>query len=148
MSPDTETERVTENNYPPRKNKPFRKNPLLLWEVCWKQQCFHKKNHSTCCKSPLKWECSFKCCWLWWGGEPWCLLGAFAFLHSSFGQCLKRSLRHCKPLHSASENAGFASQFWAVRFKTDQDNVWKMWWQGWKLSVFHCSQAVSKLLLF
>lgn len=141
MSPHTETERVTENNYPPRKNQPLRKSPSLPWNVCWKQQCFHKRSQSTCSQSPLKWECSFKCCWLWWGGEAWCLLGALAFLHSSFVQCLKFSLRHCKPLHSAAENTGFASQFWAVCFKMDQGSIWKPKIRGEKAKSFLSSIA-------
>lgn len=40
------------------------------------------KSQSIRCKSQLKWECSFKCCWLWWGAEPWHLLGhLLSFTH-------------------------------------------------------------------
>lgn len=125
MSPHPEIQRVTENNCPLERINPLGKALYYHEKVYWKQQCFHRKSQNTCCKALLKWECSFKCRWLWWGGEAWSLPGAFAFLLSSFVQCLKYSLRHWKPLHSVSENTWFSSQFWAAHFRMDQGSIWK-----------------------
>lgn len=150
MSLHPEIQRVTENNCPLERINPLGKALHYHEKVYWKQQCFHRKSQNTCCKALLKWECSFKCCWLWWGGEAWSLPGAFAFLLSSFVQCLKYSQTlktspFCLRKHMVFFSVlGSALQNGSGQHLKAQD----VWWQGWKHSVFHCSQTVSKLLLF
>lgn len=108
INPDPEIQRVTENNYPPRKNKPFRKS-LQYPEKSIESGSASIKRVKTHVIS-LHWNGNALSSAIGFGGEAWSLPGAFAFLHS-FVQRLKGSLRHWNPLHSVSENMWFSPQF-------------------------------------
>lgn len=68
----------------------------------------------------------------------------FCALFEMFSQTLKTS-PFCLWKHTVFFSVlGSALQNASGQHLKAQDT----WWQGWKLSVFHCSQAVSKQLLF